>query len=71
MHNWRWDGFFVCEWADLFDPIKKVNLNIGLKKTKEIRKAVSIIKEDRQAFGGNVRERSEPRGGVRISILDS
>ena len=36
--------------ADLFDPIKKVNLDIGLKKTKRLRKAVSVIKEDGKAF---------------------
>ena len=29
--------------ADFFDPIKKVNLDIGLKKTKRLRKAVSVI----------------------------
>ena len=37
--------------TEFFDPIKKVNLDIGLKKTKKIRKAVSVMKEDRQAFG--------------------
>lgn len=37
--------------ADFFDPIKKVNFYIGLKKTKKIRKAVSVMKDDRQAFG--------------------
>ena len=37
--------------ADFFDPIKKVNLYIGLKKTKKIRKAVLVMKDDRQAFG--------------------
>ena len=33
--------------ADFFDPIKKVNLDIGLKKTKKIWKDG----KDRQAFG--------------------
>ena len=37
--------------ANFFDPLKKINLDIGLKKTKKIRKAVSVMKEDRQAFG--------------------
>ena len=36
--------------ADVFDPIKKINLDIGLKKTKKIRKAVSVMEKDRQAF---------------------
>ena len=37
--------------AVFFDPIKKINLDIGSKKTKKIRKAVSVMKGDRQAFG--------------------
>ena len=37
--------------ADFFDPIKKVNLDKGLKKMKRIRKAVSVMKEDGLAFG--------------------
>ena len=41
--------------ANFFDPIKKVNLDTGLKKTKKIRKAVSVIKERRQGFGGSFR----------------
>ena len=36
----------VKEKADFFDPIK----NVGLKKTKKIWKAVTVIK-DGQAFG--------------------
>ena len=36
--------------ANHLDSIKEVNLDIGLKKTKKIRKAVSVIKEDRPAF---------------------
>ena len=36
--------------AEFFDPVKKVNLDIGLKKTKRIRKAVSVMKEDGKAF---------------------
>ena len=35
----------------MFDPIKKVNLDIGLKQTKKIRKIVLVMKEDRQVFG--------------------
>ena len=41
---------YYKEKADLFDRIKKFNLDIGLKKTKKIQKAVSVTKEDRQAF---------------------
>ena len=37
--------------ADFFDPIKKVNLDKGLKKMKRIRKAVSVMKEDGLSFG--------------------
>ena len=37
--------------ADFFDPVKKVNLDKGLKKMKRIRKAFSVIKEDGLAFG--------------------
>ena len=37
--------------ADFFDPVKKVNLDKGLKKMKRIRKAVSVMKEDGLAFG--------------------
>ena len=33
------------------DPIKKVNLDIGLKKMKKFRKTVSFMKEDRHTFG--------------------
>ena len=33
------------------DQIKKVNLDKELKKTKIVQKAVSVMKEDRQAFG--------------------
>ena len=36
--------------ADFFDPVKNINLDIGLKKMKRIQKAVSV-KEDGQAFG--------------------
>ena len=34
-----------------FDPIKKVKLNNGVEKKKPIPKAVTLLKEDRQAFG--------------------
>ena len=37
--------------ADFSDPIKKVNLDKGLKKMKRIRKAVSVMKEDGLSFG--------------------
>ena len=37
--------------ANFSDPMTKVNLNTGLKKTKKIWKPVSVMKEDRQAFG--------------------
>ena len=37
--------------ADFFDPIKKVNLDKGLKKMKRIGKAVSVMKEDGLSFG--------------------
>ena len=37
--------------ADLFYPIKKINLDIGLKKTKKILKGVSVMKEDKEPFG--------------------
>ena len=36
--------------ADFFDLVEKINLDIGLKKTKKIRKAVSVMNEDWQAF---------------------
>ena len=42
-----------------FDPNKKVNLGLGLRKTEKIRKAVLIMKEYRQTFrvmlGGKVK----------------
>ena len=42
-------------------------LILSLKKTKKILKAVSVMKEDRQAFGEMLGgERSEPRGGVLV-----
>ena len=34
----------------LFGPIKKVNLDIELKKTKQIKKTVWVMKEDKQTF---------------------
>ena len=37
--------------ADFFNAIKKANLDIALKETKNIRKAVLVMKEDREAFG--------------------
>lgn len=37
--------------VDFFSPIKKNNLQTGLKKKKPKSKEVSILKEDRQAFG--------------------
>ena len=37
--------------ADFFDPVKNINLDIGLKKMKRIQKAISVMKEDGQAFG--------------------
>ena len=52
--------------ADFLDPIKKVNLDIGLKKTKKILKAVSAMKEDRQAFELMLGGRSEPKRGVSV-----
>lgn len=35
----------------LFDPIKRVKLSNGVEKEKAIPKAVTLLKEDRQAFG--------------------
>ena len=35
----------------LFSPIKKLKLRTGIEKPKKTPKAVSILKEDRQAFG--------------------
>ena len=46
--------------ANVFDTMKKVNLDIELKKTKKVRKAVSVMKGDRQALWGNTGWRSEP-----------
>ena len=46
--------------ADFFDPIKKVNHDIGFKKTKEILKVVSVMKKDRQTFGVVLGGRNEP-----------
>ena len=37
--------------ADFFDPVKNINLDIGLKKMKRIQKTISVMKEDGQAFG--------------------
>ena len=54
--------------ADFLDPIKKVNLDIGLKKIKKILKAVSAMKEDRQAFVIILGQRSEPKRGARYPI---
>lgn len=34
-----------------FDPIKKIHLPTGLKNKKAKLKALSVVKEDRQAFG--------------------
>ena len=52
--------------AVFFDPIKKFNLDIGFKKIKKIPKAVSVMKEDRQAFGVILRGRSETKRGVSV-----
>ena len=49
--------------SDFFDPVKKVNLDIELKKTNKIWKAVSVMKEDKQAFGVMLRGRRKPRMG--------
>ena len=57
--------------ADFFDTIKKFKLGIGLKKAKKIRKTVSVMKRDRQAIGGNVGCRSEPRTGISVSYYIS
>ena len=35
----------------IFDPIKKQKLLTGMEKKKKVAKALSILKEDRQAFG--------------------
>eukprot|EP00112_Aurelia_sp_Birch-Aquarium-sp1_P023401 Seg6964.2 transcript_id=Seg6964.2/GoldUCD/mRNA.D3Y31 product="hypothetical protein" protein_id=Seg6964.2/GoldUCD/D3Y31 len=35
----------------LFDPIKRVKLSNGVEKKKAVPKAVTLLKEDRQAFG--------------------
>ena len=37
--------------ADFIDPVRKVSLDIGLNETKKTRKAVSVMKKDRQTFG--------------------
>ena len=50
----------------IVNPIKKVKLDIGLNKAKKIRKAVSVMKEDKQAFEVMLGERSEPRKGVLV-----
>ena len=39
------NGYVTKRKFDFFDPIKKINPEIGLKKTKKIRKSVSIMKE--------------------------
>ena len=54
--------------ADFFDPIKKVNLDIRLKKTKKIRKAVSVMKKDRQAFGVILGEKVNLEGWFRYPV---
>ena len=51
--------------------LPKVNLDIGLKKTKKIRKAVSVMKENRQVFGLLLGGRSEPRGGDLVPFFIS
>ena len=53
--------------VSIVNPIKKVKLDIGLNKAKRIRKAVSVMKEDKQAFEVMLGERSEPRKGVLVS----
>ncbi len=42
---------FVKGEVDFFSPIKKNNLQTGLKAKKTENKKISILKEDRQAFG--------------------
>ena len=37
--------------AYFFDPIKKINLGIGVKKIKKIRKVVSAMKEVGKVWG--------------------
>ena len=49
--------------ADFFDPIKKVNLDIGLKKMKNIWKIVSAMTK---AFGAMLGARTEPRRSVSV-----
>ena len=49
--------------CNFFEPTKKVYLDIGLSRTKKIRKAVAAMKQDRQAIGLMLGGRSEPRGG--------
>ena len=49
--------------CDFFELIKKVYLDIGLSRTKKIRRAVAVMKQDRQEFGLMMGGRSEPRGG--------
>ena len=34
-----------------FEPIAKLQIVLGIKSTKKTPKAISVIKEDRQAFG--------------------
>ena len=45
--------------ADFFEPVNKVNLDIGSKERKNILKAVSVMKADRQAFRVTLGGRSE------------
>ena len=52
--------------ADFFDSIKKVNHDIGFKKTKKILKAVSVMKKDRQTFGVVLERRNETKRVVSI-----
>ena len=48
------NGRLIKGKGDFSDQIKRVNSDMELKKTKKVRKAVSVMKEGRQAFWGNV-----------------
>ena len=51
--------------------IKKVNLDIGLKKTNKNWRTVLPMREDRHAFEVILWKRSEPRRGVSIPCYTS
>lgn len=45
------NGRLIKGKAYFFDPVKKVNLDIGSKETKNIPKTISVMKEYKQALG--------------------